>query len=71
MKRGDRSRLAHELEKQGGTVRITRSGFIAKHPTTKGTVSWHSANTSDSRGVKNLRTDIRGAGFIWPFSTVR
>lgn len=56
------------LEKQGGTIRRTTKGWIAMHPQTRLTVSWHSSETSDSRrGEKNLKKDLIGAGFSYPF----
>lgn len=64
MKRGDRKRLADTLEALGGTVRQTRSGFIAMHPVTRRSVTWHASPSSDSRRAdKNLLADIRRAGF--------
>lgn len=68
MQRKERQKLAALLEKQGGIVRPTKKGFIAKHPQSKKCVTWHGSPSSDSqRGDRNLRSDIIGAGFAWPF----
>lgn len=56
------------LERQGGVVRQTKKGFIAKHPVTLKLVTWHTSPPSDGvRADRNLRTDLTRAGFTWPF----
>ena len=70
MERRDRAKLALLLERQGGEVRQTKAGYIARMPGSNVAVVWHSSVTSDSaRGAKTLRADTIRAGFNWPFDS--
>jgi len=58
-------RLLTGLESQGCRIRDARSGYLVLHPNGKDSFTMH-LTLSDSRGMKNLRSDMRRTGLDWP-----
>lgn len=66
MNKLQRMKLAQRLEAQGGDVRRTKKGWIARKPGHARAVIWHASPSSDVKGVRRLKQDTRLAGFVWP-----
>lgn len=56
------------LEKQGCSIRDTKSGYMILLPE-GGSVTFHKS-TSDHRAVLNMRSRIKRAGLDWPLDAL-
>jgi len=61
----DLSRLLNGLEDQGFTIKRTGEGYRLFPANGTKILTMH-LSVSDSRGMKNLRGDVRRAGYDWP-----
>lgn len=61
----DVSRLLNGLEAQGFSVKETKDGYRLYPDNGTKILTLH-LTLSDGRGMKNLRADVRRAGYDWP-----
>lgn len=59
------TRLISGLEAQGFTVKSTKDGYRLYPDNGTKILTLH-LTLSDGRGMKNLRADVRRAGYDWP-----